>query len=205
MNSVRSLGGGGYAARVGPSWIETLARVTLCTLCTDRVDDENFMWDASVIQTLDWYILIFFFFFFFYRLRRKSCVSSFVFIVGIENGEVKFLIRWVTRWFLEGFLKRLILFFNIVSCICGKYSKRSKKFWLFVVYDYGDDKNYAIKLRTLVLLYPFIKILLNSFNTWYFVHPRNFHVRVIINFGNLCPGRNEFHACYFHSHVPGKI
>lgn len=26
------------------------------------------------------------------------------------------------------FLKRLILFFNIVSCICGKYSKRSKKF-----------------------------------------------------------------------------
>lgn len=95
MNSVRSLGGGGYGARVGPSWIETLARVTLCTLCTDRVDDENFMWDASVIQTLDWYILIFFFFFFFffYRLRRKSCVSSFVFIVGIENGEVKFLIR----------------------------------------------------------------------------------------------------------------
>lgn len=103
--------------------------------------------------------------FFFYRLRRKSCVSSFVFIVGIENGEVKFLIRWVTRWFLEGFLKRLILFFNIVSCVCGKYSKRSKKFWLFVVYDYGDDKNYAIKLRTLLLLYPFIKILLNSFNT----------------------------------------
>lgn len=94
MNSVRSLGGGGYGTRVGPSWIETLARVTLCTLCTDRVDDENFMWDASVIQTLDWYILIFFFFFFFfYRLRRKSCVSSFVFIVGIENGEVKFLIR----------------------------------------------------------------------------------------------------------------
>lgn len=170
MNSVRSLGGGGYGARVGPSWIETLARVTLCTLCTDRVDDENFMWDASVIQTLDWYILIFFFFFFFfYRLRRKSCVSSFVFIVGIENGEVKFLIRWVKRWFLEGFLKRLILFFNIVSCICGKYSKRSKKFWLFVVYDYGDDKNYAIKLRTLLLLYPFIKILLNSFNTWYLI------------------------------------
>lgn len=78
MNSVRSLGGGGYGARVGPSWIETLARVTLCTLCTDRVDDENFMWDASVIQTLDWYILIFFFFFFFFLSVKKE-VLCFIF------------------------------------------------------------------------------------------------------------------------------
>lgn len=92
MNSVRSdalPGGGGYGARVGPSWIETLARVTLCALCTVRVDDENFTWNASLIHRLIYIGLLLFFL----LLRgRKSRVSSFVSVIGIENGEVKFLI-----------------------------------------------------------------------------------------------------------------
>lgn len=92
MNSVRSDAlpdGGGYGARVGPSWIETLARVTLCALCTVRVDDENFTWNASLIHRLIYIGLLFFL-----LLRgRKFRVSSFVSMIGIENGEVKFLIR----------------------------------------------------------------------------------------------------------------
>lgn len=92
MNSVRSdalPGGGGYGARVGPSWIETLARVTLCALCTVRVDDENFTWNASVIHRS---IGIYWSSFFFYWLLRRKYHSSLVSMIGIENGEVKFLI-----------------------------------------------------------------------------------------------------------------
>lgn len=78
MNSVRSdalPGGGGYGARVGPSWIETLARVTLCALCTVRVDDENFTWNASLIHRLIYIGLLLFFLLI---VERKE-VSCFIF------------------------------------------------------------------------------------------------------------------------------
>lgn len=49
MNSVYSPSTGGYVARVGPPWIETLARVTLCTSRSGRV--ENFIWNANLRPT----------------------------------------------------------------------------------------------------------------------------------------------------------